>query len=188
MIPRKAQKNINLDLAFQGWNRHPSVQNHNDFKTIFLFDSDPWIREIESWLEFIINDKSFFCPEVLREVNSFSMGIQLVDDLRMKNLNSKWRNTEKTTDVISFSVLDNDFQLPCCEDVELGDIFVSVPTAKRQAIDHNHDLEMELRWLVSHGFLHLLGWDHSDFDTLKQMLDAQEQLLKNNVNVQNMFS
>ena len=45
------------------------------------------------------------------------------------------------------------------ENIELGDIVVSVMTAQHQAKQMNHDLIMELRWLVSHGLLHLLGWN-----------------------------
>ena len=61
--------------------------------------------------------------------------------------------------------------------VELGDIIVSVPTAERQALEQNHSLERELCWLVSHGLLHLLGWDHPDDASLMTMLQCQEQLL-----------
>ena len=63
---------------------------------------------------------------------------------------------------------------PC---LELGGIIVSVPTARKQASDHGHDLLWELRWLVSHGFLHLLGWDHPNEALLSAMLSCQEQLL-----------
>ena len=56
---------------------------------------------------------------------------------------------------------------------------MSVPTARRQAAEHGHALLWELRWLVSHGFLHLLGWDHPDEAQLAAMLQRQEQLLNN---------
>ena len=52
-----------------------------------------------------------------------------------------------------------------------------MPTAQKQAKIHNHCLTEELRWLVSHGFLHLLGWDHPTAKRLDQMLSFQEQLL-----------
>ena len=59
----------------------------------------------------------------------------------------------------------------------MGDIVISVPTAIRQAKENNAELFRELRWLASHGLLHLLGWDHSDEEGLNQMLSIQEQLL-----------
>ena len=61
--------------------------------------------------------------------------------------------------------------------IELGDIVVSVPTAERQALEQEHSLERELCWLVSHGLLHLLGWDHPDDSKLEAMLQCQEQLV-----------
>ena len=57
-------------------------------------------------------------------------------------------------------------------------------TAERQAKEMNHGLFFELRWLVSHGFLHLLGWDHPNQRTLDEMLSVQKQLLSINGNVQ----
>ena len=59
----------------------------------------------------------------------------------------------------------------------MGDIVISVPTAIRQAKDNKIDLFRELRWLATHGLLHLLGWDHSDEVSLNKMLLIQEQLL-----------
>ena len=68
--------------------------------------------------------------------------------------------------------------------VELGDIVVSLDTARRQALEQVHSLRHELRWLVSHGLLHLLGWDHPDDTSLEAMLQLQEQLLDSGGNVQ----
>ena len=59
--------------------------------------------------------------------------------------------------------------------IELGDIVISLETAGRQAQEQGHSLQQELRWLVSHGLLHLLGWDHTDDDSLAAMLALQER-------------
>jgi probable rRNA maturation factor len=59
----------------------------------------------------------------------------------------------------------------------LGDIIISVDTAQRQALEQNHELNTELLWLASHGFLHLLGWDHPDEGSLTKMLECQARLL-----------
>ena len=57
-------------------------------------------------------------------------------------------------------------------------IIVSVITAEKQANIHKHNLSRELRWLVCHGFLHLLGWDHLNAQSLNRMLKFQDQLLR----------
>ena len=98
-------------------------------------------------------------------------------DFLISKLNLEWRQIDDSTDVLSFPVWDEKMVIPVDECVELGDIVVSVPTAQKQSIEHNHSLEIELRWLVSHGLLHLLGWDHSDSKKLDEMLTLQKQLL-----------
>ena len=113
----------------------------------------------------------------MRNAESISLGLQLTDDDTIAELNDQWRQKPQPTDVLSFAALEDAPLLigePC---VELGDIIVSVPTARRQAEEHGHDLHWELRWLVSHGFLHLLGWDHPDDHQLAAMVRCQEQLL-----------
>ena len=101
----------------------------------------------------------------------------IADDLKISKLNEQWRNKASTTDVLSFPVCYENMVLPKNHCVELGDIVISVPTAQCQAKDQNHGLDTELRWLVSHGLLHLLGWDHRDCNELDKMLILQEYLI-----------
>ena len=79
--------------------------------------------------------------------------------------------------MLSFPIIDETFFIVGNECIELGDIVISVPTAIRQAEDNKADLFRELRWLATHGLLHLLGWDHNDEESLNKMLLIQEQLL-----------
>jgi probable rRNA maturation factor len=60
----------------------------------------------------------------------------------------------------------------------LGDIVISIETARQQAQQQEHPLPTELAWLAAHGLLHLLGWDHPDEESLSQMLKQQVILLK----------
>jgi probable rRNA maturation factor len=85
--------------------------------------------------------------------------------------------------VLAFAALEVNFpQLPEefseLEPLYLGDIIISVETAQRQSEQQNHSLDKELVWLAAHGFLHLLGWDHPDEESLLKMLAQQEVLLK----------
>lgn len=61
--------------------------------------------------------------------------------------------------------------------LELGDIVISLETARRQAEAEGHSLSRELLFLASHGLLHLLGWDHPDDTALEAMLAQQDALL-----------
>ena len=105
------------------------------------------------------------------------MGLRFTDDATIADLNSAWRQKTGPTDVLSFAALDDASDWMEGPSIELGDIVISLETARRQAQEQGHSLQLELRWLVSHGLLHLLGWDHPDDDRLAAMLALQERLL-----------
>jgi probable rRNA maturation factor len=94
-----------------------------------------------------------------REVDEVS--IAFVDDEAMTSLNRKFRRKNKTTDVLTFPG----------EDRFLGDIVISVDQARRQAADEKHSLATEVRYLILHGILHALGYDH---ETDKGEMNALE--------------
>ena len=108
----------------------------------------------------------------------YEINLRFTDDEEIQALNRQFRHQDKPTDVLSFAALEDDF--PNLEDMDaiaLGDIIISMETASRQAKLEHHSLEIELAWLASHGLLHLLGWDHPDDDSLKEMLTIQTELL-----------
>ena len=85
--------------------------------------------------------------------------VALVGDRRIRRLNHQFRQVDQATDVLSFPVGSASAEPEAIEGY-LGDIVISVETAKRQALTQRHSLEMELRILMIHGLLHLLGYDH----------------------------
>ena len=87
------------------------------------------------------------------------VSIALVDDDAMKSLNRKFRHKAKTTDVLTFPA-DESYIDPKRRGRPLGDIVISVDQAKRQAHDEGHSLATEIRYLILHGVLHALGYDH----------------------------
>ena len=173
-------RNFELDLSFTGI-PETSISPAVDKKTkSLLTKATAWNGSLKKWLLTIRNDLNFFCPKVVRIAPEISLGLQFTDDDTIAKLNSIWRKKSEVTDVLSFPVLEKDIILANNQCLELGDIVLSVPTAEKQAMEHSHGLEQELRWLVSHGLLHLLGWDHPNKFRLKEMLNAQEQLLRIN--------
>jgi len=102
------------------------------------------------------------------------LSIALVSDVQIKRLNKLYRNKDKPTDVLSF---------PIGEKVEdwliLGDIVISVDTAKRQAQELGHSLEEELKRLLVHGLVHLLGYDHElGGEEEKKFFELEEFVLR----------
>ncbi len=87
----------------------------------------------------------------------------LVDDDAIRELNGAFRNKPHTTDVLSFAWEDNN-SMSQTKDREfgafLGDVVISVETAERNARAEGHSTAAEIRWLILHGVLHLVGMDH----------------------------
>lgn len=161
-----------------------------------LAGADRWHGLLSDWLAALAAE----LPDRLA-APSYCLGLSLVGDAEIADLNGTWRQQDQPTDVLAFAAQDESAdglpplpplpQLPPAhpptgdgqgvlaswEPLELGDIVISLETAARQAGDHGNSLERELLFLASHGLLHLLGWDHPDEASLAAMLARQEQLL-----------
>lgn len=88
------------------------------------------------------------------------VNIMVVGDRKMAALNQKYLKTKGTTDVLSFPVGEGGFVFPPDGLLYLGEIVISFPQARRQAIEYNRTMDEEINTLVEHGLLHLLGIDH----------------------------
>ena len=84
------------------------------------------------------------------------ISVLLTTDAGQRKLNHRFRHKNKSTDVLSFPAL---CESPGAEKI-VGDLSISVPTAKRQALQHGHSLSTEIKVLILHGVLHLAGYDH----------------------------
>jgi len=87
------------------------------------------------------------------------VSIAFVDDDSMQQLNKRYRRKNRTTDVLTFPA-DDSYADPRAQKRPLGDIVISVDQARRQAADEKHSLATEVRYLILHGVLHALGYDH----------------------------
>jgi probable rRNA maturation factor len=92
------------------------------------------------------------------QINNTELSILLTGDDQIQKLNRIYRAKNRPTDVLAFSQREGDLgdRAGCL----LGDVVVSVPTARRQAASSGRGLVEELTFLLAHGLLHLLGWDH----------------------------
>ena len=99
-----------------------------------------------------------------------------VNDDEIHEINNKYRNVDRVTDVISFAFEDtkdimyNNMRM-------LGDIYICIPQMKRQAVEYGHSEKRELSFLAVHGLLHLLGYDHMKKEDEKIMFGLQELIL-----------
>ena len=110
--------------------------------------------------------------------------ITLMDNDEIHKINKEYRDVDRPTDVLSFPMFERDEIVNLKEqkknDIEeiLGDILISVPKVKEQAEEYGHSFEREVSYLVTHGMLHLLGYDHMEEDEKKIMREHEEAVLQ----------
>ncbi len=108
---------------------------------------------------------------------NFEVSVTIISDEEMQEINLKHRGIDRTTDVLSFPLindfknLNNDFQH------SLGDIIISFDKAIQQSEDYNHSIDREIAFLTAHSMLHLLGYDHMVEEEEKEMFFKQEEIL-----------
>ncbi len=104
-----------------------------------------------------------------------SVSVSFVRDAKIRELNRTFRGTDRTTDVLSFPLVEPGDAYPGAERL-LGDIVISVDAARRQAADYDAPLGREVQRLLIHGVLHLLGHDHMKPDE-RAAMEAEERRL-----------
>ena len=120
-------------------------------------DTKPYVKIIKGVFKAIKNKKEF--------------NIIFVDDEEIQRINREYRKIDKVTDVISFALCDDpDNQMTD----ELGDIFIDLDQAFRQAKDYGHSITREVAFLAVHGYLHLCGYDHMTKEDEEVMFKKQD--------------
>lgn len=107
---------------------------------------------------------------ILAQSKDSEICISFVDDDTIRELNKTYRSINRATDVLSFPQDGPDFSI-------LGDIVISVDTAKRHAVRYENTYEYEIKKLIVHGILHLLGFDHKKKKETIVMREKEKQLL-----------
>jgi len=122
---------------------------------------------IEEYISFLVKN---------RQIDNAIFNIIFVSSEEIHKINKEYRNVDRVTDVISFAledtpdVIDSEFRM-------LGDIYICLDKVYEQAKLYNHSNLREMCFLITHGLLHLLGYDHMEEDEEKVMFSLQEELL-----------
>ncbi len=110
------------------------------------------------------------------------LSILLVDNSYIKDLNYVYRHVNSATDVLSFAMNELTVGEPAFtftnEINVLGDIVISLEKAVEQSQEYGHSFERELGFLVAHGLLHLLGYDHENETEEKVMQELEKKILQ----------
>lgn len=108
------------------------------------------------------------------QLKNIEVSFLLTDDARIHELNRVYRHKDRPTDVLAFAMREGDFAELAGN--ALGDVIVSVPTARKQAEERGRPLLDEVTMLTAHGLLHLLGWDHDTAAKDRRMTAETERL------------
>ena len=135
-------------------------------------ESPPWLDSLETFIKKLMHRL---------DLNGFELSVMLCNDGEIKELNKKYRNKNAPTDVLSFPQIDRSIESSGANIKLLGDIVISLETVKKNALENNVSYEEEIKRVIIHGLLHLLGLDHdkSNFKSNESpMILKQEKILK----------
>jgi len=176
-MKEKIISEINLDLVFECNQFSQFSSKLNDSKNKLIFESKFWEKVFLSWIKIILKKDDYKVPNFIFEKKSFSLGLQIISNQEIAFMNQRWMQKNGPTDVLSFPII-SDESLNNLVHLELGDIFISLEMALEQSYEYKHSIYKEMLWLASHGFLHLLGWEHNNDLDLENMLSFQEYLIQ----------
>jgi probable rRNA maturation factor len=128
-----------------------------------------------------INDIIVECLHYEGYDDNYEVSLSFVDNEEIHQLNRDFRGVDRATDVLSFPLLTDDFDIEI-EEESLGDIVISLERALEQSIEYNHSFDREVCFLVCHSMFHLLGYDHDTEENTKEMRKKEEDVL-NKLNI-----
>jgi len=144
------------------------------------------IEENEEYKELILNVvRECFKTEHLENANMY-LNVILTNPENIRKANKEYRNIDKETDVLSFPMFEKDeIEAIISKSKEekiqinevLGDIIVSIPKVKEQAIEYGHSTTRELAYMIVHGFYHVMGYDHMNEEEKQVMREKEENVL-----------
>ena len=146
---------INVDISY-------------DIEEIEEYMDDEKVQEI---VEYIVNTDN-----QINKKDEFYVSILITTNDIIRGINNEYRGKDAYTDVISFAYNETENIGPLNV---LGDIIISIDKVKEQAVDYGHSVEREFYYVLSHGMLHLLGFDHIEEEDKKIMRKREEEILLN---------
>ncbi len=136
--------------------------------------------DIPESVETVLQQVADAAAEMLEIPENREISVVLTDNAEIRELNAMYRSIDAPTDVLSFALNEEGEDEPFFEledETLLGDIVISVERAKQQAEDYGHSFEREMGFLLCHGILHLLGYDHMTEEDEKEMFGWQDKIL-----------
>ncbi len=138
-------------------------------KGIEGYDDKLDLQTIEDYIKAVIEDE--YTPE-----KPVYISLLLTGNDNIQEVNREYRGKDSATDVISFAYHDSD-EVEFGPYDTLGDIIISLERVEDQAGDYGHSFRREFYYVLTHGILHLLGYDHIEDEDKKEMRAKEEEIL-----------
>ena len=131
-------------------------------------------------LDLMLNLKELKTSKIFsKDINKIKFDISFCNDKTIQEINRDYRQKDKATDVITFSLFcDDENSIIYRKTAELGQIIVSIETANRQKEENKNTLEKEILTLICHGILHLFGFDHLTQKDYLFVVEIQNKVIK----------
>lgn len=156
--------NIFIENTYEGF-EIDEVQIHSDLKKI---------------TKYLLEQKDIINKSCLKgyKYKTLCFDVVFCDNQKIREINKDYRQKDCPTDVISFAIFADSLpeeRFIFDDEINLGEIIISLDKIKEQAQEHNHSFENELYFLLSHGILHCLGFDHLTDEDYNFMIDTQNK-------------
>ncbi|MDY9920249.1 MAG: rRNA maturation RNase YbeY [Synergistota bacterium] len=140
------------------------------------YDTDDFLKRIEALYASVLNNEENFSEEC----GCAEISLSIVDPERIRELNLTYREIDSSTDILSFPLWEEDSRFIPPSDWEclpLGDIVICPDKISENADENNKSFTEELVLVMSHGLLHLIGYDHYDKDSERKMWMEQDRMV-----------
>ncbi len=146
----------------------------------FIINETEIYNAVLKMSDFIFSEKNIINKSCLADYlnSAIVFDIVLMDNKNIQRINKEYRNKDMPTDVITFSIFADSPETErfvIDNEIYLGEIMVSLDRIKEQAEENHIDFKSELYFVISHGILHLLGFDHQTEEDYNFMVNCQNK-------------
>lgn len=157
-----------------------NIFSENIHKNIEV-DEKKAIATAKKLLKFYLKEKSIFKNSCLTDenFNCISFDILYCDSEKTHEINKEYRQKDYAADIITFAIFaDSEEKFVFDGEINLGEIIISLDKIKENAVEKGTEFEDELNFLISHGIMHLLGFDHQTNEDYNFIIKAQNSALE----------
>ncbi len=153
-------------------NIHPSIEINEKY----------FISAAKNILQYFLQNSNIFDKSCLakEKFKTLSFDILYCDRKKTHEMNKEYRKKDYPADIITFAIFaDSEEKFVFDNEINLGEIIISLDNAEQEAQKKGISLKEELKFLISHGIMHLLGFDHKTDEEYNFIVTAQDNALKN---------